>query len=773
MKNKKSNYILLCVVLIIWLWCIIIFVPFENNSSDINAQENSSLKLSADEITIITPENKTYALPTSGYYPATYGFENDADGNLPNGWIGWPGGIYLKTIAERGGHKKVVEGYTTKTPVQNFGMINDFTNQTSGTIEFWIQSSVGSYFLMLTRDVATTASALTIYQDKFQYYDGTFHEVMPWTANTWYHIKLEIDCESDTYDIYINNVLMKENATFQFNVDKINRFRIYSTTESGYQGYLWVDAIGYSWDPHYNIGDNLEEGLLLSYENSTNLDWMGYSLDNSLNKTIFGNSTFSMPSIGTHSIQVFGNSSLGTMYESEKRYFTMNYAPINLISPDNKTYTEAMSGYYPATYGFENDESETFPKEWINYPATGCSIKVIDESNSHKKIVKLLDEHDPNYALMVNVFRSPRIAGNVEFWISTTDITKRTHISFRDMAGITAFYLEIHEGNLKFWYGDIESRETSISNDAWYHIRVEFDCSEDKVSYWLDGINKLMSEDYYQSVSTMGKIHINTVGADAGYVTYIDAIGYSWYESYNIGDNFDEGILLGFENSSILDWMGYSLDGDSKISILGNTTLSVPEDGVRTIQVFGKDPLQNLHASELIYFTIDMAPLVRWQSPKENQIVKLPPGDAIFEFQYTYRKLDDVRLEINGTDFGSVWNKTSTILTPYTNYTDGYVTAILHGYQGASLITSDSRNFTLSKIDVEVVETLNSSTEILGGQLYMIFHDPHGDNSYSSFSQTSQVSIGVGLEITTEVGMSVEIGEFLDLFGVEVGHHYY
>jgi len=86
----------------------------------------------------------------------------------------------------------------------------------------------------------------------------------------------------------------------------------------------YVDAVGYSWDPNYNIGDNLNEGLLLSYDNTTNLDWQGYSLDGTSNKTTLGNTTIPMPTDGGHNIQVFGNNSGGTMYESDVRYFTTN-----------------------------------------------------------------------------------------------------------------------------------------------------------------------------------------------------------------------------------------------------------------------------------------------------------------------------------------------------------------------------------------------------------------------------------------------------------------
>ena len=47
------------------------------------------LRTSASEITIVTPENKTYTEPDSGYFPATYGFENDLDGSNPDDWVIW------------------------------------------------------------------------------------------------------------------------------------------------------------------------------------------------------------------------------------------------------------------------------------------------------------------------------------------------------------------------------------------------------------------------------------------------------------------------------------------------------------------------------------------------------------------------------------------------------------------------------------------------------------------------------------------------------------
>jgi hypothetical protein len=81
----------------------------------------------------------------------------------------------------------------------------------------------------------------------------------------------------------------------------------------------------------------------------------------------------------------------------------------------------------------------------------------------------------------------------------------------------------------------------------------------------------------------------------------------------------------------------------------------------------------------------------------------------------------------------------------------------------------DIRHFTFVTITFEVTQTLNDTTKILGKQLYLILHDPHGDGSYSGFSHTTKVSMGAGCVITSSQDVNVEIGEYYELFGIEVG----
>ena len=168
------------------------------------------------------------------------------------------------------------------------------------------------------------------------------------------------------------------------------------------------------------------------------------------------------------------------------------------------------------------------------------------------------------------------------------------------------------------------------------------------------------------------------------------------------------------------------------------------------------------------------APFIRWKTPSEEELVVLPVGDAVFNFEYDCGEINDTKLEINGIDFGSIWNMGSIILSPYTVDIDGRVNATIWGYQTgiSNPVVNDTRAFIFTKLTSEVYELLDADTKYLGQQLYMILHDPCGDSSFSSFAETSTISIGVGGEITAGVTGGLEFGGGFSLFGISVGSSY-
>ena len=297
-----------------------------------------------NEITIITPENKTYIQPDNGYYPATYGFENIINGQDHPDW----NDLSLQkgnVISEMDGHKKVYE-VTDNSESSAADLLEYYDIQSHGTIEFWCRftsATAGNYYRL--SGLSTLGPTLNIYLNEFLFTNSSGSYPLPGApipqVNKWYHVRFDFRgsysseysglSSQYTYFIYINMIKYGP-FTYEENGD-LDTFQVHtSIAGSGFT--IWWDAVGYSWDPAYGIGDNLNEGLLLSYENATILDWQGYSIDGASNKTILGNTVIPFPTDGQHRIQVFGNDSFGNIYESDLRHFstdsTSPYISINL-----------------------------------------------------------------------------------------------------------------------------------------------------------------------------------------------------------------------------------------------------------------------------------------------------------------------------------------------------------------------------------------------------------------------------------------------------------
>ncbi len=284
---------------------------------------------------IITPENKLYIAPMSGFYPATFGFENDENGAFPKHWEDWSGAHPIDTwiVDEFLGHKKVLRGYDRGTGAVH---ARNYFNNTEGTIELWMAHTSLSASRPMSIGIFDTFGDPTLLAVEFQggeilvYTNGTTDVVGLYSVNTWYHVRIDFRSNSSSvpyagltpnqYAVFINGIDL---GTFAFNaIGDPYYARLYSLyAGTGYEVYF--DAIGYSWDPDYDIGDNLNEGLLLSFNTPTELDWAGYSLDGGANATILGNASIRMPSIGSHTIQVFGNDSAGVDFRSELRSFNI------------------------------------------------------------------------------------------------------------------------------------------------------------------------------------------------------------------------------------------------------------------------------------------------------------------------------------------------------------------------------------------------------------------------------------------------------------------
>ncbi|MFX1566909.1 MAG: hypothetical protein ACFFCV_00920 [Promethearchaeota archaeon] len=573
---------------------------------------------------IFTPENKTYTNPMSGYFPATYGFENDENNADPKDWVIQIENPEAEVISELDGHKKVLRLFDNQggsgNPTRIYNLIN---NKDNGTIEVWVQQddlgSDGDRSQITGMGNGNILFGVRMFggspAEWHVHHNGSDTPIIGAATpliNTWYHIRIDFEHTTGGYHglnenefyVYINGVGY---GPYLFGADEqLDEFHLHTYSYGlGYNSYF--DAVGYSWDPNYNIGDNLNEGLLLGYENSTNIDSQWYSLDGQINRTIFGNTTFVMPSNGVHKIQVFGNDSIGNNYYSSLRHFTVQYFPINIITPYNITYTNPMSGYYHATYGFENDEEKAFPNGWYQDVAFGGMCEVIDSYYNHRKVVNLTDTvYSEQTQMKINL--TNRDNGTIEFYYLIENSSMRTSINLFETDSSDGIYLRVDSGYLTY-RTDAYYNISPILSNIWYHISITFNSTIDKFWITVNGTTYGGSSGYdYRNPNTMMKyFSIASSIYHVDYSFYIDAVGFSWDPNYNVGDNINESLLLSYQSNYALDWQGYSLDSQPIITILGNTTIPMPSDGVHTIQVFGNDTWGYMRSSLIRYFTISTA----------------------------------------------------------------------------------------------------------------------------------------------------------------------
>ncbi|MFX1344150.1 MAG: hypothetical protein ACFFBC_00095 [Promethearchaeota archaeon] len=277
-------------------------------------------------IRIISPEDgASFSEPMEGYYPASFGFENDIVGQNPSGW-----GIneYINVEAEIDGHKKVVKAM----PEAAFDyaiMGNTFTGQTSGKIEMWYRCEVVEdfdlfYLYDTYQNVAIKIERTNIGNWRYHGRDGwvvfSSGEV---SADTWYHLRIDFDCELDRFDFYIDGDLKVDHGLFFDWRNSIGEIRLASFSFDAFAYGCYFDAIGYSWDPKYNIGDNLKEGLFFDIE-PTDADDMWYSLDDGDPVSITGDFVIPFPFTRHHTIKVGGTID-GTEVETPTTAFSFDF----------------------------------------------------------------------------------------------------------------------------------------------------------------------------------------------------------------------------------------------------------------------------------------------------------------------------------------------------------------------------------------------------------------------------------------------------------------
>lgn len=180
----------------------------------------------------------------------------------PDGWtVTEPADTSVEVVPEKDGHTFPVKITDTGA---NFARIEapTFASQTSGIVDFWIYTkNVATTGAIDFRLVQTSGATIGLWigiaqtnAGKLQYRNGagTWVDITDIVVDTWYHISLDFDNATDTFDIYVNDNLEDSGLAYRNVVTSFEEFMV--TTQST-AAEIYFDSIGFSWDNYIQFSN--------------------------------------------------------------------------------------------------------------------------------------------------------------------------------------------------------------------------------------------------------------------------------------------------------------------------------------------------------------------------------------------------------------------------------------------------------------------------------------------------------------------------------------
>jgi hypothetical protein len=65
-------------------------------------------------------------------------------------------------------------------------------------------------------------------------------------------------------------------------------------------------------------------------------------------------------------------------------------------------------------------------------------------------------------------------------------------------------------------------------------------------------------------------------------------------------------VSLNFVVNEQVSWVGYSLDGQDNVTVVGNMTLTGLQDGAHSLMVYSEDVMGDIGASSMVYFSVSI-----------------------------------------------------------------------------------------------------------------------------------------------------------------------
>ncbi|MBY8985079.1 MAG: PKD domain-containing protein [Candidatus Lokiarchaeota archaeon] len=522
---------------------------------------------------------------------ASYNFEKISDSCSAN------------IISELDGHHKVLELYDNDNEDLVFASLLDLAEANHGTLEFWLRTTDTSQGLVMSLGHHVFYSGIWLGSDGDWWYKNGDEYIpisdLPSMSNdTWHHIRVDFECRENgnyyglsknQFNIRIDGV-QSQHGPFNFDVPVSDfSWNIWSTKEQGVDYSIFLDAIGASWDPTYDVGDNLHPRM--SVYADTEIIFSGDCTDTPTDKD------------NLRYLWMFGDNQTGFGQTVLHRYGRAGKYKVKLITIDDNgifdTYEQYIwiDNYYPdihinylrygsTTFDFDDDKIGEFPEGWYRSyleEITANITKVVEGIDEFQNIVLIGNSTGIGGIWTCNVNNLPYnqsdpgdlnlLNGTIEFWLYTTDTSiSEIYISFFEDNSQDGIFIEFVNGSWSHGAHElIFENNWELQDNSWAHFRIDFCCdnslyndleNDTFIIYADDNPSQIleMNHNIHPDISNLTCFGIFTdIISDQPIQVYVDNFGFSWDPYYIIGENkfpytqheFNEGETI------ILEAIGY------------------------------------------------------------------------------------------------------------------------------------------------------------------------------------------------------------------------
>ncbi|BDI54865.1 MAG: adhesin [Lokiarchaeia virus VerdaV1] len=217
-----------------------------------------------DGIGVISPDGVVYLDDGSTQcsepeiFEATHNFIADTVGSAPSGWTDDSTSPPQVTVqSSYKSHKKVVK-FADSGDVNRAVLQIHFSDHISGTIDIWIckRTTANHNFAFNLYEDNITTHAVYLYITGENIGFGGVDTGFNITDDIWHHFRIDFNCATDTATLFFDGVEIDTDRAFLNAVDSIDSIDLRTDWTSPAFN-VYIDSVGFSWDPNYTVGDNL------------------------------------------------------------------------------------------------------------------------------------------------------------------------------------------------------------------------------------------------------------------------------------------------------------------------------------------------------------------------------------------------------------------------------------------------------------------------------------------------------------------------------------